>query len=253
MDADTHILAITALEGSTDAQTAALAAALGVTAYDARQWTLPPPPRAVATRAGAAAAAARAARLAPAGFAPVVLRRGDIPGDDDRILVRSFVFRADGLHVETRTGAAHRVGYDGITRLVQGQDHRRETETRTSSRRKLALGKALATGGMIMTKTEKTTRTTIHETGGPFLVVYAAGSPALAFRESELQYQGLGAALQPGGAANFQTLIAELCARAGDATWNGQLMTAAGLRHVLGGVLSPERDLDVALALLARG
>ncbi len=163
-----------------------------------------------------------------------------------------FAFHTEGLSVETRSGDRHAVRFDRIRLLLQGTDFQRGGETKTSTRRKFAPAKALVTGGMAMTKKVKTRETTVHESGGPFLLVHAEALPTLAFREDELQYQGLGAALQPGRASNFMRLVSELRARAGEATWNGQLMTAAGQRHVLGGVLSPERDLDAALALLAR-
>ena len=251
MEQDTHILAITALDGAPEAQQAALAAALGIAVFEARQRVLPPPPRVVATLADPAAAARLAAPLADAGFAPVVLRRGDCGDEDHRVVVRSFLFHPAGMRVETRTGERHVVRFDGIRRLLQGQDFVRTEETRTKTRRRLDLGKAIATGGISITRKEKTRTTTTREAGGPFLLVYAAGLPTLAFRETELQYQGLGNLVQPGRPANFQRLVAELRARAGAARWNGQLLTRAGQQHVLGGVLAPERDLDVALALLS--
>ncbi|MFH1533180.1 MAG: hypothetical protein ABIK09_20835 [Pseudomonadota bacterium] len=251
MDAETHIVAITALEGNPEEQSAVLATALGITAYEARQHTQPPGPRVVATLADPESAARLAAILEGAGFAPVVLRHGDVGDEDGRIVVRSFLFHPLGLRVETRGGEPHAVRFDRIQMLLQGMDLQRGVETKTTSQRRLALGKAIVTGGMAITKKVKTTKTTERETGGPFLMVYAEGHPTLAFRETELQYQGLGGALQPGRPANFLRLIAELRARAGAARWDGRLMTMAGQRHVLGGVLSPERDLDVALALLA--
>lgn len=250
MEAETHIVAITDLGENAEAKVGGLATVLGITAYEARQRVQPPTPRVAATLVDAGAAARLAEALEGAGFPAAVLRRRDIEGEETRILVRSFEFHPAGLRVETRSGERHAIRFDRIRLLLQGTDFQRGVETKTSTRRKFAPAKALISGGMAMTKKVKTRATTVHESGGPFLLVSGEALPTLAFREDELQYQGLGSALQPGRAANFMRLVSELRDHAGAARWSGQLMTAAGQRHVLGGALSPDRDLDVAIALL---
>ena len=71
-------------------------------------------------------------------------------------------------------------------------------------------------------------------------------------RETELQYQGLGAALAPVRTANFRRLVHELRTRSPLASYDDRLLTATGRANVLGGILPPDRYLNVALALLAK-
>ena len=70
-------------------------------------------------------------------------------------------------------------------------------------------------------------------------------------RETELQYQGLGAALQPVRLANYRRLVHELRVCSPSVPYDGRLATTSGKANILGGILPPDQFLDVALALLA--
>ena len=78
-----------------------------------------------------------------------------------------------------------------------------------------------------------------------------AGPDVASLRERELQYQSLGAALQPSRMANFRYLVAEIERRAGRAVRDERLMRRSVQSQTLGPMLSPDEHLELAAKLIA--
>ena len=94
--ASMFVLAVRNLSGDEDRRVEALAAALGLPAYDAHLRAQGPAPRVVATY-GAKAEASRASEaLHAAGLDPFVLGEEQIESDAQRVLPRSFTPRVVG-------------------------------------------------------------------------------------------------------------------------------------------------------------
>ena len=72
---------------------------------------------------------------------------------------------------------------------------KQETSTETTKERKFDIGKAVLSGGLVISKTVKTTEQKITEEREGFLFVYAEGVLPLVFREGALDYSSLGPAL----------------------------------------------------------
>ena len=245
------VVAVRKLEGEPGPRIEALQAALGLTAYEARPRAMPPVPRVVGTFGEIGAAETAAAILGGADLSPLVLGPEQMESDAQRTFPRSFELGPDRVTFRMRDGRTIDVYGDAIRLLLRGTRIRREERIETTTERKLAVGKAVLTGGLLLTKQKKKDITVSTEARENFLHVYAAGQPILVLGESTVLYDGLGTAMAPTRAANFMRLTAEMRARAVTAVYDERLLTRAGQAQVLGGVLAPEPFLDVATTVLA--
>lgn len=83
-------------------------------------------------------------------------------------------------------------------------------------------------------------------------VVYLfAGDRSCVLREHDLQYQGLGADLQPSRGANFRTLVRRVRDRCPRAALDERLLRAAAQVHILGPMVAIDVNLELAAALVA--
>jgi hypothetical protein len=209
-----------------------------------------PAPRVVATFGQRAPAEQAAEALRKAGLDPVVVGGEQMESDRTRAFLRSFSFGPASVTFGLRDGRSVEVPTADIQLLLRGTRIRHETRTDVTTERRLSVGKAVLTGGLVMTSTrKKETAITTEEREG-FLAVYAASAPDLIALETAVQYQGLGDAMQPTRSANFARLIAELRKRAPAAPYDERLITRAGQAQLLC-ILAPEPFLDVALTVLA--
>ncbi len=242
-----HVVAIRNLAGEPEERAPALAALLGESAYEARRRLIGDGPRVVATFANADDAAELASALDAVGFGGVAL------GGEGHVHVvpRSFVVRPDGIQATLRDGRPFAVRFDRIELLLRGTRIVQEERTEVTRERKFAPGRALLTGGLMLTKsvTKETRRDT--EEREAFLLVCSRGVSDVLFLETELLYDGLGAAKAPTRAASFARLANLIRNHAGHARFDDRLLTRAGQVAVLGGVLDPEHHLDVATTVLA--
>ena len=250
MNQGIFVAAACRLEGDSEERARALAEILGLTLFETRSRVQPPAPRVLATFKDRDEATANVAAMAHAGFQPVLLASEDIETGAERVVARSFELLPDRVVLATRTDDQHEILNREVTLLLAGMTSTHEAHTETSTTRKFSFGKAVASGGMLLTSKKKVTTTVGQNEFQFFLNLYAAGHPTFVLRETELQYQGLGAALQPVRLANFRRLTEELCRRAPTAPFDNRLNTAGAQLKVLGGTLPPDRYLDVALAVL---
>jgi hypothetical protein len=245
-----HAVVVDRVTGDVAEAARKLAGVLGKTAYEVRPSVQVPGggPAVVAVLADPDAAAATAAALRGVGFeCGVVTVRDPLPG---QIVARRFEIGAAALVVEARESPAVALPYAEVELLVRGSRMTQAKYTETVRETKLSLGRTLATGGLLNTKTETTTRTRTATDGDEFLVVFAGATPVV-LREHELQYQSLGAALQPSRTANFRHVVAELQRLCPQAVRDERLMRRATQAQILGPMLSPDDHLDLAIELLA--
>ncbi|HEV7735343.1 MAG TPA: hypothetical protein VGR62_24435 [Candidatus Binatia bacterium] len=239
-----YVVALRQVDGTPEA----LAEVMGSSIFDARPHLHARGPRVLATFAANEDATRLATALVAAKFDAFVLDLA--PESQVEVVPRSFVLRPDGVQVTLRDGLPLAVRFDRIQVLLRGTRMAQERHTEVTHHRKLSIERAVLTGGLIMTKTEKkeVTRTIDQREG--FLHVRAAGVSAVELRESELLYDGLGAQREPTRTGNFAKLVAILREGAPQARWDDRMLARAGQLEVLGTVLTPENDLDVAIAVL---
>ena len=127
-----------------------------------------------------------------------------------------------------------------------------ESTTEIVRERKLSLGRAILTGGLVMTRVEKRKRQLTRGEPEGLLYVYAEGHRPLYFGQLALDYRGLGGRLAPNAAQNFAHLWDALRERCPRAIRNDLLTNRTFQAALLGPALSPERHLDLAISLLKR-
>lgn len=248
-----HVVAIHRLQGPADQLAQQLAAVLGCTPYEARSRVIAPQggPAVVGAFADRTAAADCAARLAAAGFAPLVLDAAAAV-EEERFVAYQVVFEPTGLTATTRGGPTATWPYREVTLLLRATAFSSTTQSETTREKKFSAGRALLSGGLVMNKTVKTVNETTTQHRYPFLQVYAPSRPPLVLNPEQMDFSTLGDARQLSREANFGWICAELRRRCPGARWDDRLQARPGQAQLLGPALSPELHLELAMALLAR-
>ena len=150
-----HIVAIGELRGTVDDAIRPLASDLGTTPYELRLTLNAGFPAVVLVTVDETLARVAVAAITRHGHAPIVCNRGDVVQSSRMTLLRSFKFAAGGL--AAHTASDEELPYEDIAVMLRAM-HRTTTETtETVKERKLRPVMAIASGGLVMSKT--TTRT----------------------------------------------------------------------------------------------
>jgi hypothetical protein len=249
-----HIVAIYNLPDHKDDLAEALAAALGTTVYEARSRLRVPGkgPLVAASCRDREAAEKIEEKLSSGGFDAIVLDLDEIETESAQFIVRKFRLDDEALDVELGNGQNLTVDYRSIDLLLHGTSIAGKTESETLKERKFSPGRAVLSGGLVMSRNKKITREIKTEEREGFFNLYAGTLPALVFCETVLVYDSPGFALKPSRVANFAYLISELRQRQPDAAFDERLLRRAEQAALLGPLLSPEEFLNVATSLLAK-
>jgi hypothetical protein len=236
-----------------DALAVRLAAVLGRTLLEARGRVSEPEggPSVLATFPEGAAAEAYAEELRSRGFAVLVLPPEAVESEKARFVVRSFELGPDALTAQSRQGMVQ-VPWPEVRLLLRGMVRVERKRTQTVQRRELSLGRAVITGGLMVTKAVKESKSEVRVEQEGFVHLYPAAGAPLVFRQTDLNYSGLGTGLQPSMAANFARLVAALREASPRAVYDERLATQQGQARLLGPSLPAASHLDVAVSLLSR-
>ncbi len=246
-----YVVAIHSTEPADGSRAPALAAALGVTAFDVRHRVLSPGPCVVVASPDPDAARAVAARLEAAGFPSLVRDADAIARSTIWTTVRSFELGAAGMQVTPRQGDPFDIPWAAVRLLVRGTAVDAETTVETHTEKRFSLGRAVASGGLVYNKKVKVEHTHTEQTREGFFHLYAAGLPVSVFGETTVEYTGLGERMQPTRAVNFAVLIERIRELAPHAAYDDRLQTRVGQSVLLGPTLDPGRYLSVASALIS--
>jgi hypothetical protein len=187
------------------------------------------------------------AGLVAAGFRALAFDPQRAPRDEDRLLVRTLELQAGALIAVTQN-ARHEIPLGAIGLLQRATRDTSSRQTVTTQERKLALGTAILTGGLKVSKTVERKVTEITHARESSLVIHRRdGGPDLVLSEQRLDYRFLGAGLQPSSHANFETTIALIRSLAPSAPFEDR---AAKVGFVGGLPACSVDPLDVALYLL---
>jgi hypothetical protein len=249
-----NVVAIHRVQDDTQDAAVRLAALMGVTVYEALARLRAPGtgPKIVAVFAEHDQAAQLAGKLKSGGFHSAILTAGEIETESHRRIVKKFTLGDQELGVETAGDGSLMVSYGDVEVILRGTEMGHTTEIQTSKEKSLSLGRAVLTGGIMISKTKKTVREVTTSQREAFFGLYVREGPPLLFRERTLLYETLGPALKLSGAANLLFLLNELRRRCSGARYDERLLNRAGQAALLGPSLDPERHLIVATALLAK-
>ncbi len=241
-----QIVAIGELHGTID-DIRPLASDLGTTPYELRLTLNAGFPAVVLVTADATLAKAAVAAIAEHGHAPIACSRGDVVPSSNMTLLRGFRFTAGGL--VAHLGSDEELPYGDIAVMLRAM-HRSTTETtETVKERKLRPVMAIASGGLIMSKT--TTRTVTSSTAQNEQVLYIfrrSGAAPWLLKERSAQYVGLGEELKPTSLENFSNTIQRLRKLAPNVSYDERLKNSRPLRGVADGI----EATDIFAHLLAK-
>ena len=241
-----HLVAISEIREPVEATIGPLAAELGTTAYELRLVLNAGFPAVVLATAEETLARATFAAISRHGHTPVACNRRDVVPSARMTPLRDFRFAEDGI--VARTGASDRLGYGDIAVLLRAT-HRTTTESvEQVKERKLRPVMAIATGGLVLSKT--TTRDVVTRTEDREQVLYLfrqSGESPWLLRERSAHYGGLGAALRPTSLENFSTTVARLRESSPRAAYDERLVNSRPIRGVATGV----EATDILAHLLA--
>jgi hypothetical protein len=249
-----HIAAIHDLPENKAELAATLAAALGVTLYEARSRLSAPGngPIVVAVSGKHGVVEKITEKLQSSGFEVIVLNKDEIETGSSLFIVRKFRLDDRDLVVESRDRQSLTVKYSDIDLILRGTCIAVRSETKTMKERKFSPGRAILSGGLVIRKTTNVTRNVTTEDREGFFNLYSKNWLPLVFFENTLIYDSLGPELKPSRMANFAYLLEELRQRQPDAIFDDRLLRRAEQALLLGPMLSPEDHLDVATALLVK-
>ena len=249
-----NIVAIYDLAKDKEALAGSLAAVLNVSSYDVLIRLRVPGngPLTVAVFAGKEQAEELAEKLKSAGFAALVLFDADIEAAALTRIVRRFVLGPQELRVGTEEGDNVTVSLQDVDLILYGMSITLSTGTETIKKRSVSPGRAVLSGGLMMTKTTKTTRDVITEERERFINLYTGNNPVFVFLENSLDYNSLGPVRKPSRSENFTYLLSELRRCCPSAVFDDRLVNRAAQVALLGPLLDPEDNLCVSTALLAK-
>jgi hypothetical protein len=220
------VVALAELHSSLDAEASALAADLNVTAYEARLTLAQGMPAVVMTTADEGRALDVLARVRARGHGAVAFDTSAVVSAGAMISMRRFRLSESAILLDDRPDV---LPYDDVGAIIAAV-HREQTTLATETRDKtISMGRAVLTGGLVLTKT--VTRETRTETSqrDPVLYVFRrSGDTPWLLRERGTMWTGHGAAISPMATANFKITVDKIRERAPWAVYDERLTTRRG-------------------------
>jgi hypothetical protein len=241
-----HLVAIGELIGPIESAIRPLAEDLGTTPYELRLLLNAGLPAVVLATVDEAQARAAFAAVARHLHRPIACESSDVVRSPSMTTLRNFQFADDALIADA--GSSERLPYHDIAVMLRAT-HKTTTETiEEVKERKIRPVMAVATGGLVMSKTTKREVTTRTEAREQVLYLFCrSGALPWLLRERSARYGGLGADLRPTSRDNFATTVRRLREREPDAAYDERLVNSRPIRGVAEGV----EATDILAHLLA--
>lgn len=216
---------LVSLSTSAESETVALAADLGVTAYEAGQLVRGALPSVVLRVADGARAEALAAKLAQRGQKALAFDLSQVIASEDMHQVRGFRIEPDALVSESQNGTSERLPWGEVRCAVKAVHHVSAESVQTTRERKFSVGRALMTQGVMMTKETVREAASAVAQREPVLYLFRkAGGPWL-LTETQGRYAALGPLVRPTRLENFNTLLRLVRERLPGVPWDERLVS----------------------------
>jgi hypothetical protein len=247
-----HVVAIDGWKEESNELAQAVADALGIMPYEARQRMVGGGPAVVASFADMQQALVLERKLSQRGIATLVVDVSDVRGRGGHCNVRRFVLGGWSLSVDMGDGQGTEILYEDIEIILPCTSIIERSETKTVTERKISIGKTLLSGGIPMMKKVERKEEVKTEEREKVLFLYAGNRPPVVFRQNAMAYDGLGTAMKMSREMNFTYLMSELRRLASGAVYDERLLNRAGQVRLLGPALNPESFLYLAVEILSR-
>jgi hypothetical protein len=172
-------------------------------------------PRVLASGLSPERAARIGAELDRLGFTVITCDPAAAPGDDERVVARRVDFADRALVVTDAPGNTHTCSPEEMGLFQRGIRRSRRSTKVTTSERRFAPGKALLSGGLLLTKkVDKTTVKTSESQEAFLLIQRTDGEPDIIIYERRVNFGSLGPAMLPSSRGNLDLVWQQLCAMA---------------------------------------
>ncbi len=230
----------------------ALAGALGITAYEARQRLIGGGPSVLASFADQQQAREMAGKVSRDGIKALIVDATEVRMRSGFFIVRRFKFEGRVLKIETHNGQRETLPYAEMELLLTGTSVVGYSETKTIVEKKFSMGKTLLFGGIPMTKKVERQEEVSREESEQLLYLYAHDRPTAIFSLNGMNYDGFGAEMKLSRKLNFSHLISQLRQHAPCAAFDDRLLKRVNQTRLLGPAQGREASLDLAAEILAR-
>lgn len=188
--------------------------------------------------------------LEAAGFVAFAADNAEVATDKERVVARGLELSSAGLVALDGSGRRQECPASAIEAILRGVRLVESTEVIKTTERKLALGKALLTSGLSVTKKVETVSERTTAVKEAFLLIQRRdGAADIMLHERRLDYGCLGPDLQPSTHGNLVALLARLRALAPHAALDDRI-TRPGF--LTGLPLMPLDPVDLAVFLVKR-
>lgn len=237
-----YLVAVAELAADVEQEGPQLAKDLGISPYEARLLLAGERPKVVLRTPDEGRARALLSKLRERRHGAIACDARAIVATEAMVKLGAFALGDDAL----RAGGGEELPYADLLAIFRAIRPELTTSTKTVAQTKLALGRAMLTGGLVATKrtTHEVTKR-VEEREQLVYLVRTSGAKPWVVRGKTTSFEGLGDTMAPSLAENFMRLVAELRRRAPDAAYDERL-----LRFHATNDASPER-LDERVHLLA--
>jgi hypothetical protein len=175
-----------------------------------------------------------------------------VPDDRERVVAKTLAFGTSGLRVNENDPTGCECPYSAIELVQRGMREHDETVVTESTHRKFSMGKALVSGGLLLSSKVKTTQVQHKHKSERFILLQRRdGDPEIILYERRLDYRFLGARMDPSAFTNLETVFAELKSRLRD-TPIDSTVSQPGFARSFPQTMSDRMDLALYLVALSR-
>lgn len=217
------VVGLAKLSGNLQDELPRLAADLGMTAYDARMLLAPGVPALVLATPEKATAIALLGSLRERGHDALAFDTSAVVPSASMVTPRDVAVGPQGFTAQGPEPA--RLDFAEVLVLLRATHETAIDASTSTTQRKFSAGRAMLTGGLVVSKTKTQTSSSHAYDKQDVLYVYLGGGqrPWL-LRESGTRYHGLGDRLAPTERANFLTMVQLLRAGAPQAVYDESLV-----------------------------
>lgn len=246
------VVAIYGWREETPEMSQALAGALGLLVFEARQRLIGGGPSVVASFADQQQARALSEKISRSGIKSLIVDAATVRLRSCFFIVRRFKFEDHVLKIEDHNGQQETFSYAEMELFITGISVVGFSETKNIVEKKFSLGKTLLAGGIPMTKKVERQEEVLSEESEQILYLYAHDRPTAVFRLNGMNYDGFGAEMKLSRKLNFSHLISQLRLHAPSAAFDDRLLNRSNQVRLLGPAQGREASLDLAAEILAR-
>jgi len=173
-----------------------------------------------------------------------------VPGDSDRVVARGIEWLAGGFAALDGRGQQHLCTLDSLALFQRGSRVIETSEIIKRTEKRLDVGRALLSGGLMLTKKVETTSVRTDSNKEAFLLIQRGdGRPEIIIHERRFNYACMGAAIQSSTHGNLMALLLHLRTIAPEVPFDDRVNRPG---FVAGLPLMAADPVDLALHLTAQ-